>query len=183
MKFYQCKHERKINNTIIIGFTTFFGVFAIDMLGNFGFIAPYSETDRVANGLLLLACALIGAAIYVYNIIYRRYDRIIEISDIGITYHAVDRTATMKWVDVSNITLDGSFYRPNLKIIFFYARGVSLRYGKFKVTEKRMWSEYNDAMLEEIRKHWHGLIKNEDLYKRYKKKERDKQRRRKSKQL
>lgn len=169
MKFNQSKNIGKIFYlvfTINIIITSLLG---ITSLTNYGTIAHNSEkSERIFCGVFFLIVALIALSSCIYVKISKKFERTVEINKDGIVYYEKNKTIKMNWEDVAMVGLNPCFlFSPSNRVVFT-AWGVEPYWKTSKVTNKRIWSEYNDEMLEEIKKCWHGRIVNEDKYLKYK---------------
>lgn len=172
MKYNQCNTLRKLVFTAIYAIIILNGIATIITFGSFNFSSKaVGKSEQTFGWILFLSIALIGITSHIYLVASKRFERTVEFSEHEIIYQEKKRTVEMKWEDVKKVFLFPELlWIPSNRIIIFVATGGKLFGRKNKVTSERIWSEYNDEMLEEIRKYWHGRIVNEDKYLKYKNK-------------
>lgn len=171
MKYYQCRNSKIANYAIAISYTLVMAFASIIVFGNFG-AATNNEDDYIFYGIFFLLFTLLGVYSIIHMKVFKIYERTVEIAADGITFASRSKEVVMNWDDVGEISLyHGGFSVPRSRVIFFMARTNNLRtYNKSKATSKKIWSEYNDEMIEEIKKYWDYEIINEDKYIEYKNK-------------
>lgn len=168
MKYYQCRNERKLLYTLISIITIVNGAVATIMFVDVDFVSG-TKHERLFGGIMFALIAMIGLVSYVYMKIVKKFERTVEVAEDGITYREKNRVVIMEWENMGKVLLFPlMLWQPWNRIVFFVVKGATSCGQKTKVTNEQIWCEYNDEMLEEIKKHWHGRIENEKLYLRYK---------------
>lgn len=172
MEFSQGKNTGRVTNIIFTIFTILTSYLATTALANYGIVSQNSgRTERIFAGILFTIFALYGITMIAYYKITGKYHATIEFTKDEIICREKHRTVIMKWKDVSMVSLfPGYMFIPTHRLVFFTSGGVKHYLKTFKITNKRMWSEYNDEMLVEIKKYWTRRIINEDRYIKYKNK-------------
>lgn len=166
MKYNQNKN---IGNVFYLVFTIniiITGLLGLSSLSNYGTLAQNSERlERILCGVFFLIVALTATSACIYAKLFKVFERTVEINEYGIVYYEKKRTVTMNWEDVSIVGLNPLFLvSPSNRVVFFMARGEEPYWKTSKVTPKRIWSEYSDEMIVEIKKYWDGSIVNEECY-------------------
>lgn len=167
MKYYQCKNQRKIIYAYLILHILVYGL--PGMVFTFDF--TWESSQDMGGGIFFLLLALIGIAVPIYMKINRIFERTVEITKDEVIYREKNRTVKMKWDDVTSVALNSDrFFLSWNRLVVFAIREAKFSWNFSKVNNKRIWSEYNDQMIEEIKQYWHGVIYCEDSYRKYKSK-------------
>jgi len=109
---------------------------------------------------------------YIYTQVSKKFLSTIEFTKDEIIYKAKNKTVKMRWEDIDIISLTPrSFWASFNRIVTFVAYDCPYKYKNYRnkeILNKKIWSEYDDDMLEEIKKYWDGVIQNEREYIKYK---------------
>ncbi len=169
MKYYQCKNHRKVIYPVSAAYFMTTGFLSITSY--FGIMGEKSIFAGVGFTVLML----IGIIFFVSysKKICGNYKSTIEFNEESIIYNSRNNHIEIKWRDIAKVYIDPrEFVRSYNRIIYFMTINTSIYKLESKVSERMIWSEYNDEMLEEIKKYWHGDIVNEDKYMKWRNKNR-----------
>lgn len=170
VRFYQFKNNIKIYKVIFIFNSLLMGALAICALFDVG-VKSNSSFERIFAFIFFMLMFLIpiGASFYMKK--YKMSECLIEFSEQGITYRVKNNIITLQWEDVEEISIFNELYLlPTQRILRFYSKDTLPLWDKLWSYEKSLIAEYNDEMLDEIKKYWYKDIINEEKYIKYKKK-------------
>lgn len=161
MKFYQCRNLRKFYYTL---FFSYIFVFGISSIGAF-------LSSETGIGIVFLILALSGAAAFIYTQVTQVFKRTVELTEEKIIYKDKYKTVELKWEDIERAFLYYRFLTSYQRIIFFVAYDCSINDVKnMKNNCSTLHTEYNDELLDLVRKYWDGAIDGEEMYLKYKRK-------------
>ena len=164
MKFYQRRNLRKFLYPVIFADIFLMGFITIIMIGDFEFVNG-GKFEKIFGGIFFGLFTLAGIIAYVYTQVKQVFKRKIEVTVQGIIYSSRNEELIIRWDDVDRIFLYPRFTFSYNRMIFFVTADCSAKdLSQLKISSRMIYSEFNDRMLELVKKYWNHEIFNESKY-------------------
>ena len=151
MTHYQRKAPKLLDYAFYSYGPLLFTVVLVLIIFNVGFAV-------MNTGLRILGAAMFALAAFyswkqLLEFLYEmKHRNLIQLDKDKITYISSDTKISIKWIDIASVQVVTSRYFNASDKIVFFARNTNPMVWTSRITEKRIWANLADEMLEDIKK-------------------------------